>query len=70
MALEEVFADGISSVRIIGETVRIEFASLSGGVHEGHATAAPRVRIVAPRSALPAMVRTLQQALDKLNAGA
>ncbi len=50
----EVFADGIGGVRIVGDTVRIDFVSLTeSGRFE------PRVRVVVPVSNLGSMIDIL-----------
>ena len=59
MAVTEVFADGLSGVRIVGDTVRLDFVSLSGG--EG-ASFDPRVRVVLPTTSLPALLALLTKA--------
>lgn len=63
MPLPEVFADGISGVRIVGDTVRLEFASLAHGDPKAPAFE-PRVRLVLPASALPGMIDVLKKAQE------
>ncbi|HWW12756.1 MAG TPA: hypothetical protein VN018_09575 [Brevundimonas sp.] len=53
----EVFADGIGNIRTVGDTVRIDFVSLTGdGRFE------PRVRVVVPVSSLGSMIDILTKA--------
>ncbi|WP_291832675.1 hypothetical protein [Brevundimonas sp.] len=53
----EVFADGIGGIRIVGDTARIDFVSLTGdGRFES------RVRVVAPVSNLNSMIDILTKA--------
>lgn len=63
MPLPEVFADGIAGVRIVGDTVRLEFASLAPGDPQAPIFE-PRLRVVLPASALPGVIDLLRRAQE------
>lgn len=61
MAVTEVFADGIGTVRVVGDTVRIDMVSMSGG-----GGFEMRVRLVVPTTSLGQMVDILRKAQQSL----
>ena len=68
MAIEEVYSDGIGSIQVVGETVRLQFVSLAAGAEAGRFE--PRVRVVLPLSSLDSMIETLTRARRGVQAAA
>lgn len=54
--VNEVFADGLGSVRIVGDVIQLNFVSAKGEDFE------PRVRLLLPHGSLDALIATLTKA--------
>jgi hypothetical protein len=55
----EIFADGIGSVGIVGDTVRLQFVAMTGKGGSGYE---PRGLVVVPFAHLDSMIATLTKA--------
>jgi hypothetical protein len=61
----QVFADGVSRIRVVNGTVRIEFVSSAEGA-AGKTVLEPQVRVVMSVKGFAATYRTMQQAMAAL----
>jgi hypothetical protein len=61
----QVFADGISRIRVVNGTVRLEFVSSIEGVG-GKTALEPQVRVVMSVKGFAAASQTIQQAMTAL----
>lgn len=52
----EIFADGIGSIRIVGDTVRLQFVAMTGQGATGYE---PRALVVVPSAHLDSMINAL-----------
>jgi hypothetical protein len=66
MTINEVYADGIGSLQIVGGTVRLQFVSVEPD--GGGGRFAPRVRVVLPLTSLDSMIHTLTSARRSVQA--
>lgn len=55
----EIFADGIGAVRIVGDTVRLQFVAMTG---QGAGGYEPRALVVVPVDHLDSMIDILTKA--------
>ena len=61
----QVFADGVSRIRVVNGTVRLEFVSSVEGA-EGTSVLEPQVRVVMTVKGFASACQTMQQALTTL----
>jgi hypothetical protein len=61
----QVFADGVSRIRVVNGTVRMEFVSSAEGA-AGKTVLEPQVRVVMSVKGFAAAFRTMQQAMAAL----
>lgn len=61
----QVFADGVSRIRVVNGTVRLEFVSSVEGA-EGASVLEPQVRVVMTVKGFASACQTMQQALTAL----
>ena len=61
----QVFADGVSRIRVVNGTVRLEFVSSAEGA-DGKAILEPQVRVVMSVQGFAAACQTMQRAMTAL----